>query len=587
MKKERYAMPIEVMANPPQHDFAPAWLNFPSEQKPFKSHHYEHHHRYERSPRSDDRYESQGLSNRERHYSSESHLAHAGHPPLPPSHHAGYGYRGRDDKRHYPPQGYTRHHSLDDDRYHHNFYQSGDAIYPPGTLWRPRDGIYQHPNSRFGNGTYHNSGTNYHGNRGGGRQRYNSGSRNGYHEHGLADNQEDSIDGEWKDVSEASNNNNNSVDTEEKFEQDFPSLLGGDGRDSGGVKEAQNNKPAGVWDKPPNAKMHNLGGRRLQLIQKPPRNESTDSSCTSIAIGDTNPKLNPHAGIVNQAIKTATSNTASNSIYKSLVPSKGHSKSVPRKPPVKELNTKPTVVSVSQIKPAPPITSTIPSTTPPPPPQSFMKEVPQRPASTPPIEILNPRLVTAQTKKLDKSDFLKELRKGGGSQKDDSNKDDSVCSSDDDGGGGMNEEENGNPDNENKVKENKANRVERFSNRENISRSTDTLDVNHLENVTITPSPGSSPIKTELSSSLEAERRLLREMGWQEDIDEKPLTEDELREFQAITAKLDTKPGKLRNGFNHNLITKWSPVHNINKIHFNESESECSSDSSDDDETGP
>ncbi|XP_070563354.1 vasculin-like [Ptychodera flava] len=586
MKKEWYAMPIDVMANPPQHDFAPAWLNFPSEQKPFKAHQYEHHQRHERGSRSYDRDESGYLSNQERLYSSESHLAHAGHPPLQTLPHAGYGYRGRDDKRHQPHPGYTRHHSLDDDRYYHNVYQSGDSIYHQGTSpWRsPRDGIYQHPNARFGNGTYHGGGNNYHGNRSTGRQRYNSGSRNEYHDRGRQDSKEENRDcdvaNDAEDDINESSNNNNSVDTGEKFEQEFPSLRGDVGS---GNKETQSNKPAGVWDKPPNSKVHNMGGRRMQLIQKPLRNESTDSSSNG-GTGDTGQKLNPHAGIVNQANKTATSNTASNSIYKSLVPSKGHTKSASRKPPpVKELSSKQSVPPVAQTKPTTP--TPVPTTS-----QSITKEVPQRPASTPPIEILNPRLVTAQTKKLDKkSDFLKELRKGSSNYKDENHKDDEngdECSSDEE----ENHEQNGNRNNEFGRDMKMTNEVDMYSkgmcHRETETRTRHTLETNHLDNLTITSSPGSSPMKTELSSSLEAERRLLREMGWEEDIDEKPLTEDELREFQAITAKLDNKPSKLRNGFNHNLIPKWSPVHNINKIDLNESESDCTSDSSDD-EDGP
>ncbi|KAJ8287202.1 hypothetical protein GJAV_G00048850 [Gymnothorax javanicus] len=55
-----------------------------------------------------------------------------------------------------------------------------------------------------------------------------------------------------------------------------------------------------------------------------------------------------------------------------------------------------------------------------------------------------------------------------------------------------------------------------------------------------------------LSSSLEAEHRLLKEMGWQEDSENDetcaPLTEDEMREFQAISEQLQ-KNGLRRNGF--------------------------------------
>ncbi|XP_006817740.1 vasculin-like [Saccoglossus kowalevskii] len=579
-------MPVDVMANPPQHDFAPAWLNFSTEQKPNKAHHHHHHHlhgRHDRNSRSYDPHVGHRLGN-QRHYSSESHLEFDGAVIPPPAHHLGYGYRGRDDKRHYPPEGFIRHHSLDDDRYHHNYYQSGgDPVYPPGAqIWRggyTRDTIYQHPNARYcGNGSYPVPvpSTNYHGNRGssGGRQRYNSGSRNGYHERGHQDSVEEEVvsgNGKETEKENEASNNNNSVDTGEQFEQEFPSLSG----DGIGGKDNQSSKLAGVWDKPMNSKIHGAGGRRMQLIQKPLRNENNDAntnttSSNNSGSGDsaTHAKLNPHAGIVNQANKTATCNSAS-SIYKSLVPSKGITKSAPRKVSpsiVKELNHKPAVTTPIQIKPS--------STFPPATTQSFTKEIPQRPASTPPMEILNPRLVSAQTKKMDKkSDFLKELRKGGNNNnRDDETKDWFIE--------GDSRQVNGDDSDEGNVFDSdiKIGDVNSVHEEDNIN--VDKLDVICLEGMTI--SPGSSPMRAELSSSLEAERRLLREMGWQEDIDEKPLTEDELKEFQAKTAKLNSKPSKLRNGFNH----MWSPVHNITNIDLNDSASSCS-DTSDEEEEEP
>ncbi|KAJ8338678.1 hypothetical protein SKAU_G00354640 [Synaphobranchus kaupii] len=60
-----------------------------------------------------------------------------------------------------------------------------------------------------------------------------------------------------------------------------------------------------------------------------------------------------------------------------------------------------------------------------------------------------------------------------------------------------------------------------------------------------------------LSSSLEAEHRLLKEMGWQEDSENDetcaPLTEDEMREFQAISEQLQ-KNGLRKNGFLKNEL---------------------------------
>ncbi|XP_044132631.1 vasculin [Bufo gargarizans] len=73
------------------------------------------------------------------------------------------------------------------------------------------------------------------------------------------------------------------------------------------------------------------------------------------------------------------------------------------------------------------------------------------------------------------------------------------------------------------------------------------------------------PQENVLSSSLEEEHRLLKEMGWQEDIENDetyaPLTEDEMREFQAISEQLQKnglrKNGLLRNGLS--LAFRFDP----------------------------
>ncbi|XP_013784208.1 vasculin-like [Limulus polyphemus] len=66
-----------------------------------------------------------------------------------------------------------------------------------------------------------------------------------------------------------------------------------------------------------------------------------------------------------------------------------------------------------------------------------------------------------------------------------------------------------------------------------------------------------------LSSSLEAEERLLREMGWKEecldDDDYAPLTEEELQEFHNLTQKLQVNERK--NGIQRNFHLSWSPKH--------------------------
>ncbi|XP_029432661.1 vasculin isoform X2 [Rhinatrema bivittatum] len=95
-----------------------------------------------------------------------------------------------------------------------------------------------------------------------------------------------------------------------------------------------------------------------------------------------------------------------------------------------------------------------------------------------------------------------------------------------------------------------------------------------------------------LSSSLEAEHRLLKEMGWQEysENDETcaPLTEDEMREFQEISEQLQ-KNGLRKNGLLKNGLTfdfkfgSWKNSTFKPTIENDETET-SSSDTSDDDD---
>ncbi|XP_027526343.1 vasculin-like isoform X2 [Neopelma chrysocephalum] len=95
-----------------------------------------------------------------------------------------------------------------------------------------------------------------------------------------------------------------------------------------------------------------------------------------------------------------------------------------------------------------------------------------------------------------------------------------------------------------------------------------------------------------LSSSLEAEHRLLKEMGWQEDSENDetcaPLTEDEMREFQIISEQLQ-KNGLRKNGILKNGLIcdfKFSPWKNstFKPALENEDSETSSSDTSDDDD---
>lgn len=96
-----------------------------------------------------------------------------------------------------------------------------------------------------------------------------------------------------------------------------------------------------------------------------------------------------------------------------------------------------------------------------------------------------------------------------------------------------------------------------------------------------------------LSSSLEAEHRLLKAMGWQEypenDDNFLPLTEDELKEFQTKTEQLK-KNGIQRNGVLPRArgvtlhFTPWRSVAEAHVEEGSESETSSSSQTSDDDD---
>lgn len=149
--------------------------------------------------------------------------------------------------------------------------------------------------------------------------------------------------------------------------------------------------------------------------------------------------------------------------------------------------------------------------------------------STPPIDILNTRFVT-QPKTLSdkKSSFLKALRQ-----------EDSEKNTD-----------------------KKAKSVE-----EDLTNGFDDLSV--------------STENSNLSSSLEAEQRLLREMGWNEaDDEEYEITEDDMKEFQNLSKQVQQQ----RNGVIKPIPKTWSPKHipayqpNVNDLNETLSSSDTDSD---------
>ncbi|NXC08774.1 GPBP1 protein, partial [Orthonyx spaldingii] len=114
-------------------------------------------------------------------------------------------------------------------------------------------------------------------------------------------------------------------------------------------------------------------------------------------------------------------------------------------------------------------------------------------------------------------------------------------------------------------------------------------------NASITPQQiiqsSAFPQANVLSSSLEAEHRLLKEMGWQEDSENDetyaPLTEDEMREFQVISEQLQKnglrKNGILKNGLICNFKFSLWKNSTFKPALENEDSETSSSDTSDDD----
>lgn len=114
------------------------------------------------------------------------------------------------------------------------------------------------------------------------------------------------------------------------------------------------------------------------------------------------------------------------------------------------------------------------------------------------------------------------------------------------------------------------------------------LDINEATNSkSVTAMSSMLPQEGVLSSSLEAEHRLLKEMGWQEDVENDdiyaPLTEDELREFQAVCKQSGLRKSFLKNCLSVDLM--FAPLKNSAFLTEDEAENSdtSSSDTSDDD----
>ncbi|XP_041064473.1 vasculin-like protein 1 isoform X1 [Carcharodon carcharias] len=276
-------------------------------------------------------------------------------------------------------------------------------------------------------------------------------------------------------------------------EEDFPSL------NPDAAKQPSQSRPvstpAGVWENPPSAKQP---VSKMLVIKKVLKEEPifSTSFCSS-----------------GNHFANSNKNTASPSVYKNLIPK-------PAAPPTKPgpwkstgRENKPGLLysgqdsaftsPVAVIKPSVQFSSSC---------HISPKETPS--SITPPIEISTSRLMKLTRAKTDKkSEFLKAL-------KDDRNDEISEHTEFDKLEGCV----------------------------DNIPETKKNGNANgHQHSLSFC-----GPEKDYLSSSLEAEHRLLKAMGWQEcsenDDNFLPLTEDELREFQAKTEQLK-KNGFRKNGF--------------------------------------
>ncbi|XP_010784081.1 vasculin-like protein 1, partial [Notothenia coriiceps] len=298
---------------------------------------------------------------------------------------------------------------------------------------------------------------------------------------------------------------------------------------------------AGVWENPPSGKQM---VSKMLVIKK----LSKEDPGTAFSAGFAS------AGIL--PINGSKTPMASSSIYKNLVPkpavaptksnqwkSGGReiTKSGLHMPGRDSVFTSP----VSAAKPSPPLSA---------PQHNPTKEHPS--STTPPIDIAPSRLKLMRRGPDRKSEFLRALKDEGTGER-------TTSSSP----GTSGEGESSTP--EPKVYH------EEVCHENGLSYSLSDSDTEHL------------------SSSLEAEHRLLKAMGWQEypenDDNFQPLTEDELREFQTKTEQLK-RNGLQRNGALPRArgvtlhFTPWRSVAEENVEEDSESETSSSSQTSDDDD---
>ncbi|XP_063037586.1 vasculin isoform X3 [Melospiza melodia melodia] len=463
-----------------QHDFAPAWLNFPTPPSSTKSSlNFEKHS--ENFSWAENRYEA----NRRRHNSSEGFDPNTGRP--------NGGHFGRKERNGWRSQGRNAPENIN------------------------QRGGYHGGGSRTRSSTFH------------------CGKGQGLRENSVLGNET-----QKKEVKEVTN----------QFEaEDFPSL------NPDYEREPNQNKSlaAGVWEYPLNPKSRS---QRMLVIKKGSTKELRMSGFPVVGT------------LHSQPVRNGTGT----SVYKGLVPK-------PVTPPAKPTQWKSQAKEnkLGNVFPHEsaygPFKSTVKAfaVT-----QNSVKECNRSNSSSPVDKCGQLRLTKLTRMRTDKkSEFLKALKR------------DRV----------KEEHEDENHDGQEKDDESFSFRNNNSSHHErDINQNFENEILQENGNASITPQQiiqsSAFPQANVLSSSLEAEHRLLKEMGWQEDSENDetcaPLTEDEMREFQVISEQLQKnglrKNGILKNGLICNF--KFSPWKNSTfkpALDYEDSET-SSSDTSDDDD---
>ncbi|KAM6362929.1 vasculin isoform 2-T2 [Pluvialis apricaria] len=468
-----------------QHDFAPAWLNFPTPSSSTKSSlNFEKHS--ENLSWTENRYEA----HRRRHNSSDGFDSNTGRP--------NGGHFGRKEKNGWRSQGRN------------------------GTENINHRGGYHGGSSRARTSTFH------------------CGKGQGLHESNIPDNA--TAKREVKEVPK-------------QFEaEDFPSL------NPQYEREPNRNKSlaAGVWEYPLNPKSRSP---RMLVIKKGSTKElqipgfSVGGNLHSQPVRDRT-GTSVYRGLVPKPVTLPTKPTQ----WKSQAKENKHGNPFPRESPYGISNFNPFKSTAKAFTVS----------------QNSVKECNRSNSSSPVDKVGQPRLTKLTRMRTDKkSEFLKALKQD---RVEEEHEDENHAGREKDGES-FNLHNSNNPHREREINRNFENEIPQ----ENGNASITSQQVIQSS---------AFPQADVLSSSLEAEHRLLKEMGWKEDCENDetcaPLTEDEMREFRIISEQLK-KNGLRKNGILKNGLIwdfKFSPWKNstFKPTLENEDSETSSSDTSDDDD---